>query len=152
MTNFARPRWLYSVGKKDKAREVLAHLHSRTRDLNSPVVNIEIEDIADAIALDGADSEEILSARFVFILTSSHRALVGLQTPLQDLERTIQDISGHHDWRVRTAQRERVDHIFFAGSAQAGRHYRPEQDPDAQLREQRYLLVGPHDFMSFQPS
>ncbi|KAJ2919200.1 hypothetical protein MD484_g1231, partial [Candolleomyces efflorescens] len=49
------PRWLYSVGKADQARLVLANLHSRTRDLNSPLIDLEMEEIAEKIQIDGAD-------------------------------------------------------------------------------------------------
>lgn len=51
------PRWLYAHGKPEKARTLLAALHSHTGDINSPLVGLEIEEIEDKIALDGADSE-----------------------------------------------------------------------------------------------
>lgn len=52
----SRPRWLYSVGRKDEARQILANLHSRTRDINSPLINLEMEEIIEKIQVDGVDS------------------------------------------------------------------------------------------------
>jgi len=49
------PRWLYTVGKSDQARKVLAGLHSSTNDPNSPLINHEMEEIERVISLDGAD-------------------------------------------------------------------------------------------------
>ncbi|KAJ7175837.1 general substrate transporter [Mycena filopes] len=50
------PRWLYTRGRTAEARQVLARFHSSTGDPNSPLVTLEIEEIEDMIALDGADS------------------------------------------------------------------------------------------------
>lgn len=50
------PRWLYAHGRPDAARSLLAKLHSHTEDINSPIVNIEIEEIKEKVTLDGADS------------------------------------------------------------------------------------------------
>ena len=52
-----RPRWLYTKGKKEQARKILAKLHSSTGDINSPLIGLEIEEIEEKIALDGADSK-----------------------------------------------------------------------------------------------
>ncbi|KAH6912938.1 general substrate transporter [Coprinopsis sp. MPI-PUGE-AT-0042] len=49
------PRWLYSVGRKDEARQILANLHSRTKDINSPLINLEMEEIIEKIQVDGVD-------------------------------------------------------------------------------------------------
>lgn len=49
------PRWLYSVGKADEARLVLANLHSLNRDINSPLIDLEMEEIAEKIQIDGVD-------------------------------------------------------------------------------------------------
>ncbi|KAG9103833.1 hypothetical protein FRC06_007645 [Ceratobasidium sp. 370] len=49
------PRWLYSRGRKDEARAILAKLHSATNDIHSPVVEIEMEEIEEKISLDGTD-------------------------------------------------------------------------------------------------
>jgi len=49
------PRWLYSVGKVDQARTILAGLHSKTNDVNSPLIKHEMEEIERAILQDGAD-------------------------------------------------------------------------------------------------
>ncbi|TEB39855.1 general substrate transporter [Coprinellus micaceus] len=49
------PRWLYSVGRTDQARQVLANLHSRNRDPNSPLIDVEMEEIIEKIEIDGAD-------------------------------------------------------------------------------------------------
>jgi len=49
------PRWLYSRGRKEEARAILAKLHSANNDVNSPVVEIEMEEIEEKINLDGTD-------------------------------------------------------------------------------------------------
>ncbi|KAF6757384.1 general substrate transporter [Ephemerocybe angulata] len=49
------PRWLYSEGRTDEARQILANLHSRNRDVNSPLVGLEMEEIEEKIQVDGAD-------------------------------------------------------------------------------------------------
>ncbi|KAF8655480.1 hypothetical protein AX16_003038 [Volvariella volvacea WC 439] len=49
------PRWLYSVGKADQARRILARLHSNTGDINSPIVKLEMEEIEEKIEIDGSD-------------------------------------------------------------------------------------------------
>ncbi|KAJ7095888.1 general substrate transporter [Mycena belliarum] len=49
------PRWLYTRGKKDEARRILARFHSSTGDPDSPLVALEIEEIEEKIMLDGAD-------------------------------------------------------------------------------------------------
>ncbi|KAF8158376.1 general substrate transporter [Crassisporium funariophilum] len=49
------PRWLYSVGKGDQARVILARLHSSTNDINSPLVNIEMKEIEEKITIGGGD-------------------------------------------------------------------------------------------------
>ncbi|TFK27739.1 general substrate transporter [Coprinopsis marcescibilis] len=49
------PRWLYSVGKSEQARAILAKLHSRTGDPNSPLVDLEMEEIEEKIQVDGVD-------------------------------------------------------------------------------------------------
>lgn len=49
------PRWLYSVGRTDQARRVLANLHSRTKDPNSPLVDVEMDEIIEKIQIDGPD-------------------------------------------------------------------------------------------------
>ena len=43
------------MGKTDQARQVLANMHSRTRDPNSPLVDVEMEEIIEKIEIDGAD-------------------------------------------------------------------------------------------------
>ncbi|KDQ11493.1 hypothetical protein BOTBODRAFT_147205 [Botryobasidium botryosum FD-172 SS1] len=49
------PRWLYSRGKTDQARQILANLHSRGSDPNSPLIQLEMEEIEERISLDGTD-------------------------------------------------------------------------------------------------
>jgi hypothetical protein len=49
------PRWIYSRGETEKARQILAKLHSRDGDVNSPLIAFEIEEIEESISLDGAD-------------------------------------------------------------------------------------------------
>lgn len=49
------PRWLYSVGKSDQARAILAKLHSKNNDIHSPLINLEMEEIEDNIKVNGPD-------------------------------------------------------------------------------------------------
>ncbi|THU93494.1 general substrate transporter [Dendrothele bispora CBS 962.96] len=49
------PRWLYSVGKQEEARRILAKYHSRTGELNSPLVDLEMEEIAEKIEIEGQE-------------------------------------------------------------------------------------------------
>ncbi|TFK40545.1 general substrate transporter [Crucibulum laeve] len=49
------PRWLYSVGKSAHARQILARFHSSNGNVNSPLVNLEMEEIEEKIQVDGAD-------------------------------------------------------------------------------------------------
>jgi len=49
------PRWLYSIGRADEARKILARLHSSTGDVNSPLVNLEMEEIEEYVMIGGAD-------------------------------------------------------------------------------------------------
>ncbi|PPQ98005.1 hypothetical protein CVT26_003067 [Gymnopilus dilepis] len=49
------PRWLYSIGKARRAREIIAKLHSRTSDINSPLVDLEMREIEEKIQIDGVD-------------------------------------------------------------------------------------------------
>lgn len=49
------PRWLYTRGKKERAVAILAKLHSRDNNINSPLVQLEIQEIEENISLSGAD-------------------------------------------------------------------------------------------------
>ncbi|WVW85157.1 hypothetical protein I302_107195 [Kwoniella bestiolae CBS 10118] len=49
------PRWLFANGKVDQARHVLAKLHSRNRDENSPIVTIQIGEFEENLSEGGAD-------------------------------------------------------------------------------------------------
>ncbi|KAA1469980.1 general substrate transporter [Dentipellis sp. KUC8613] len=49
------PRWLYTVGKEEKARQILAKLHSSTGDVNSPLIELEVNEIKEKIVLGGSD-------------------------------------------------------------------------------------------------
>jgi MFS family permease len=49
------PRWLYANGRTEDAVKVLAMLHSRTKDVNSPLVKLEIGEIEESISLTGGD-------------------------------------------------------------------------------------------------
>ena len=51
------PRWLHSIGQKERARAILANLHSRDNDINSPLIQLEIEEIEEHIKIGGADSK-----------------------------------------------------------------------------------------------
>ncbi len=46
---------LYANGQKDKATRILADLHSRDRDINSPLIQLEIQEIETHISVSGAD-------------------------------------------------------------------------------------------------
>ncbi len=45
-----------SIGRPDNARMTLARFHSSTNDINSPLVDLEMREIDEKIAVDGADS------------------------------------------------------------------------------------------------
>ncbi|KAF8955286.1 general substrate transporter [Flammula alnicola] len=49
------PRWLYSIGKRDMARRILARFHSSDNDIDSPLVDLEMREIEEKIQIDGAD-------------------------------------------------------------------------------------------------
>ncbi|KAF8957290.1 general substrate transporter [Flammula alnicola] len=49
------PRWLYSIGKQDMARRILARFHSSDNDIDSPLVDLEMREIEEKIQIDGAD-------------------------------------------------------------------------------------------------
>jgi hypothetical protein len=49
------PRWLYSRGHREEAVAILAKYHSQTGDINSPMIQLEIQEIEERISLDGAD-------------------------------------------------------------------------------------------------
>jgi hypothetical protein len=49
------PRWLYSKGRREQAVQILAKYHSRDGDINSPMIQLEIQEIEEHISLDGAD-------------------------------------------------------------------------------------------------
>lgn len=49
------PRWLYSRGRREEAAMILASLHSRDNDVQSPLVQLQLAEFDASIALDGAD-------------------------------------------------------------------------------------------------
>ncbi|ORX37514.1 and other transporter-domain-containing protein [Kockovaella imperatae] len=49
------PRWLYAAGRKEEAQKVLAYFHSRDNDVNSPLIQLEMQEIVAQISLDGGD-------------------------------------------------------------------------------------------------
>ncbi|WOO79017.1 Lactose permease [Vanrija pseudolonga] len=49
------PRWVYAQGRRDEAVKILADLHSRDNDINSPLVQLEIAEFEESISLTGAD-------------------------------------------------------------------------------------------------
>jgi hypothetical protein len=49
------PRWLYATGRREEAAAVLAHFHSKEDDAQSPIVKLQLLEIEESIALDGAD-------------------------------------------------------------------------------------------------
>ena len=52
---YESPRWLYSVGRSDDCRRILATLHSKTGDINSPLIQLEMEEIEESIQVNGPD-------------------------------------------------------------------------------------------------
>jgi len=94
----SRPRWLYSVGKQDQARRILAKYHSQAGDLNSPLINLEMEEIQEKIEIEGQESEV---ARLLYFLLSNERmsrTMVGFPTTFQEQSRSIPSIHGHSYW------------------------------------------------------
>lgn len=55
------PRYLHSIGRTTEARALLAKYHSRTEDINSPLVELEVAEIEESIAVGGSDSGNISS-------------------------------------------------------------------------------------------
>ncbi|WWC88262.1 uncharacterized protein L201_003169 [Kwoniella dendrophila CBS 6074] len=49
------PRWLFTHGFEDKSRAVLAKLHSRDNDINSPIVLLQIGEFEENLSMGGAD-------------------------------------------------------------------------------------------------
>jgi hypothetical protein len=49
------PRWLYSRGREQEAVQVLAKLHSKDRNIQSPIVQLQIQEFEENISLSGAD-------------------------------------------------------------------------------------------------
>ena len=45
------PRFLYVNGQKDRAARILADLHSRDKDVNSPLIKLEVAEIEESVAL-----------------------------------------------------------------------------------------------------
>jgi hypothetical protein len=51
------PRYLHSIGKSAAARKILAKYHSKTEDIHSPLVDLEVAEIEEKVAVDGTDSK-----------------------------------------------------------------------------------------------
>ncbi|KZS90463.1 general substrate transporter [Sistotremastrum niveocremeum HHB9708] len=51
------PRWLHTKGRRDEARKVLADLHSSTGDLYSPLIDLEMEEIEEKVAVESYEGE-----------------------------------------------------------------------------------------------
>lgn len=85
------PRWLFSVGKEEQARAVLAKLHSSTGDIHSPLIDLEMEEIAEKVVVDGPDSTFQPASYTVQTPKVHHlyRAMVGLPTAFQDSPRPL---------------------------------------------------------------
>ncbi|KAJ7056462.1 general substrate transporter [Mycena amicta] len=49
------PRWMYSIGKEAECRKTLTRLHSSNNDENSPLIELEMEEIREHIQVHGAD-------------------------------------------------------------------------------------------------
>ena len=74
-----------SIGKPDNARKTLARFHSATNDINSPLVDLEMREIDEKIAIDGADSalpdfNALVGSNLKYV----DREMVGLPAFVQD--------------------------------------------------------------------
>jgi len=70
------PRWLFARGKREQALDILARFHSKTGDINSPVIRLEMQEIEVAISIQGGD-RKFWDFKRIFA-TSSDRYRFGL--------------------------------------------------------------------------
>ena len=74
------PRWLFAHGFPEKAAKVLAKLHSRDNDVNSPLVRLEMGEFAENISLTGEylfSEEEMNVLRCVVQVPTSDSTTLG---------------------------------------------------------------------------
>ena len=134
------PRWLYTRGRRDEALKVLASLHSRDNDINSPLVQLEIQEFEENLNLRGADQRfwdfralfRTGAARYRFGLCAmvscwgqlSGNGLITCKIALDD----------------RNLAAERFAVRFPPSSAPFGRHRQPRPPTSAQLCQFDYVL------------
>ena len=70
------PRWLFARGRREQAQDILARFHSKTGDIDSPVIRLEMQEIEAVISMEGGD-RKFWDFKRIFA-TSSDRYRFGL--------------------------------------------------------------------------
>lgn len=135
------PRWLYARGRKDEAVAILARYHSKTGDVNSPLIRLQIMEIEESISVDGGD-RRFWDFRCLFN-SPSNRYRFGLCAMISCWGQlagngmiTCEYYSVNEQFRF-----SRLMSRLPACPPWSCRHYRPKPSATAQSGEQLYLHV-----------
>lgn len=105
--------------------QILAKLHSRTQDPNSPLIQLELEEITEAISLDGADR------RFWNVKELFNTRAARYRAGLCFLVSVGGQLSGECGWTrapdnqllIEDIRRQRSHHLLLDDPPPTGRHY-----------------------------
>jgi hypothetical protein len=143
------PRWLYSVGKTEQARKVLAQLHSETGDINSPLIQLEMEEIIEKLEVDGPDSTCLSphlhssnSNQFI-----DHREMVGLQAAFQDTLRSVPHWYDRSYRYLRSTVWKRFNHVLPSCASAHGGYRIADEEAYAYVRELDHVILGSNNRM-----
>ncbi|PPR07805.1 hypothetical protein CVT26_014990 [Gymnopilus dilepis] len=114
------PRWLYSIGRADRAREILARFHSSTNDVRSPLVDLEMREIEEKIQIDGADKRWWDFRPLFTTRADRYRAYMVILIGESFSCLLLPEESLHHlnPWCDRSIKWQRTYHLFFADPAE----------------------------------